>query len=130
LVEILDQAKRALAGSDGDPPHLLVVDDAQRLDAGSGELTEVLGAAVAAVATRRLWEASGDNALFLKELVLEATSTGALRHDRGSWRLDGAPRAPSRPVELIGARLAALGDGRLASPPGATSKKPPPLIAS
>jgi hypothetical protein len=55
----------------------------------------------------------GGNALFLKELVLEATGTGALRHDRGSWRLHGAPRVPSRLVELIGARLAALGDAAL-----------------
>ncbi len=157
-VDILAHAKRALA--DSDPPHLLVVDDAQRLDAGSATLlhqvvvegvcrtvstvrsgdpapdaiaslwtngpaerielaglslaatgtllTGVLGGPVDAVATRRLWEASGGNVLYLKELVLAAAGTGALRHDRGSWRLHGSTGVPPRLVELIEARLAAL----------------------
>jgi DNA-binding CsgD family transcriptional regulator len=37
-VEILAHASRALAAADGEPPHLLIVDDAQRLDAGSAAL--------------------------------------------------------------------------------------------
>ena len=39
-VEIIAHAKRALAATDGEPPHLLVVDDAQRLDVGSAALLQ------------------------------------------------------------------------------------------
>jgi DNA-binding CsgD family transcriptional regulator len=158
--EILAHAKRALSSGDSDAPQLLVVDDAQRLDAGSAMLLHqvivedvcrcvatvragepapedvsrlwasghaglielaglsladtvellggVLGGPVDPVTARRLWEASGGNALYLKELVLEAAASGALRDERGSWRLGGSTRVPRRLVELISARLAAL----------------------
>ena len=160
-VEILAHARRVLTTNDGRPPPLLVVDDAQRLDAASatvvhqvvtagigrlvatvrtGEpaadaietlwtsgiadrielgglsqtdvgdlLTAVLGGTVDGATIRRLWESTRGNVLYLKELVLDARASSALQDDGGIWRLRGPGRTSPRLVELIGARLSALG---------------------
>ncbi len=155
--ELLARARQALTSRPDGSTHLLVVDDAQRLDAGTATLVHqvvvegicrtvvtvrtgepapdaigalwsaglaerrelaalsrnqtgellavVLGGPVDGATRHRLWEASGGNVLYLRELVLGATSAGALREEAGIWRLRGAAGMPPRLVELIQRRL-------------------------
>jgi ATP/maltotriose-dependent transcriptional regulator MalT len=48
------------------------------------------------------------NALYARELVLGAISSGALRSEHGYWRLDGRTAITAPLADVIGARLAAL----------------------
>jgi DNA-binding CsgD family transcriptional regulator len=57
---------------------------------------------------RDLWNATGGNALFVRELVLDTLQAGTLRSVNGLWTLAGSLVAPSRLVEVIEARLAGL----------------------
>ena len=59
---------------------------------------------------RVLFDRSGGNPLFLRELVLAALETGLLGDQRGLWRLDRPIGPVARLSELIDARLADLGD--------------------
>jgi DNA-binding CsgD family transcriptional regulator len=68
----------------------------------------VLGGPVTRGAVRRLWELSRGNALYLRELLTSAVSSGALARDGGIWAPRGALTAPERLAELIGSRLAGL----------------------
>ncbi|HEX2577542.1 MAG TPA: AAA family ATPase, partial [Aquihabitans sp.] len=69
-----------------------------------------LGGPVAADVTARMCQASEGNALFLRELVLEAIGTGALHEVDGQWRADRLPSTSRRLVELVADRIGALGD--------------------
>ncbi|MDO8185602.1 LuxR C-terminal-related transcriptional regulator [Conexibacter sp. JD483] len=57
-----------------------------------------------------LHERSGGNALYLRELVAGALDADALVQRRGLWRLESRPAVSQTLVELVGARMAALGD--------------------
>jgi DNA-binding NarL/FixJ family response regulator len=88
---------------------------AERIDIGSwGEpeteavLTAVLGGPVASDSARRLWEVSRGNALYLRELLIGAVDSGALRETGGIWALRRPLTAPGRLVELVAARLSGL----------------------
>jgi DNA-binding NarL/FixJ family response regulator len=70
--------------------------------------TGVLGGPIAGGAVRRLWELSGGNALYLRELLIGAVSAGTLGEHGGMWSLRRPLTAPDRLVELVGARLAGL----------------------
>ncbi|MCU1358131.1 MAG: HTH-type transcriptional regulator malT [Acidimicrobiales bacterium] len=69
-----------------------------------------LGGPVAADVTDRMWQASQGNALFLRELVLEAIGTGALQEVDGEWRAEQLPTGSRRLVELVADRIGALDD--------------------
>jgi predicted ATPase len=75
-----------------------------------GRLLRVaLDAPISRRAAHRLFEASGGNALYLRELVRGGLDAGALTFDGEIWELgDGAPAATVRLLELIGSRLAAV----------------------
>jgi DNA-binding CsgD family transcriptional regulator len=88
---------------------------AERIDLGSwGEadteavLTAVLGGPVASTSVRRLWEVSRGNALYLRELLIGAVGSGALRESGGIWALRMPLTAPGRLVELVASRLSGL----------------------
>ena len=88
---------------------------AERIDLGSwGEadteavLAAVLGGPVASTSVRRLWEVSRGNALYLRELLIGAVESGALRESGGIWALRMPLTAPGRLVELVAARLSGL----------------------
>lgn len=73
-------------------------------------LVSVLGGPVERASGHWLASRSGGNPLFLKELVLGATETGALSWEDGRWRLQSTDAASDRLVELIGTRLWGLGE--------------------
>jgi DNA-binding CsgD family transcriptional regulator len=75
----------------------------------TGELLEAtLGGPVDGSTQHRLWQASGGNVLYLRELVLGASASGALREEGGIWRLHGSAVIPARLVELVRQRLDTL----------------------
>jgi DNA-binding CsgD family transcriptional regulator len=160
LLRQAGQAITALAGQDG--KLLLLVDDAQFLDAGSAALMHqlvlgkscsvlcslrtpgpapdlvtalwkdgladrieldrwdeeqtasvieaFLGGPVGGDTSRRLWELSQGNALYLRELLIGAVGSGALTESGGIWALRRPLAAPGRLVELVAARLAGLAE--------------------
>lgn len=55
-----------------------------------------------------LWQQTGGNPLFLREVLLAATTTGALRERGGIWRLAPGPITSTRLVELVEQRLREL----------------------
>lgn len=88
---------------------------AERIDLGPWNEAEteavlgaVLGGPVASASVRRLWELSRGNALYLRELLIGAVDSGALRESGGIWSLHLPLTAPGRLVELVAARLAGL----------------------
>lgn len=70
----------------------------------------VLGGPVAHQAAVSLHRLSGGNALFLRELVADARSTGALVEHSGTWVLTAEPEGSPALTELIAARLRHLDD--------------------
>ena len=68
-----------------------------------------LGGPVEGPTIEQLWSSSRGNPLFLRELVLGAVAEGRLVAQRGVWRLDGPLPATDRLVELVEARIAAVG---------------------
>lgn len=88
---------------------------AERIDLGSWDeqeteavLTAVLAGPVASASVRRLWEVSRGNPLYLRELLIGAVDSGALREAGGIWSLHQPLTAPGRLVELVASRLAGL----------------------
>jgi hypothetical protein len=77
-------------------------------------LAAVLGGPVAAGSVRRLWEVSRGNALYLRELLIDAVESGALTEAGGIWALRQPLTAPGRLVELVASRLAGLAPGTIA----------------
>jgi DNA-binding CsgD family transcriptional regulator len=76
-------------------------------------LRRVLGAEVERATVHRLERVSGGNPLFLRELVTSGLDSGSLVSENGIWRWRG-PLVPGRGLqELIGGRLAQLGEGQL-----------------
>lgn len=73
-------------------------------------LTGALGGPVSAATLHQLSGRSAGNALYLRELVLAGTESGALGDEDGVWRLSGSPVVSSRLVELIEARLGGVQD--------------------
>jgi DNA-binding CsgD family transcriptional regulator len=75
----------------------------------TGELlAAVLGGPVDGATRHRMWEASGGNLLYLRELVLGALASDSLREDGGIWRLRGSATISARLLELIQQRLESL----------------------
>jgi DNA-binding CsgD family transcriptional regulator len=68
----------------------------------------ILGAALHADLGDELWSLTRGVPLFVRELLLDAVSTGAVRPAAGSWRAFAPLRSGSRVQELVGARVAAL----------------------
>lgn len=73
-------------------------------------LTATLGGPVSLATLHQLTEHSAGNTLYLRELVLAATESGALSDQDGIWRLSGSVVVSPRLVELIEARLAEVVD--------------------
>jgi hypothetical protein len=74
-----------------------------------GELvSQVLGGQVHGPTLARLWEASGGNVLFLRELLLAGQETNALRLGDGVWSWSGPMVVSPRLQEILDARLGAL----------------------
>jgi DNA-binding CsgD family transcriptional regulator/tetratricopeptide (TPR) repeat protein len=73
-------------------------------------LTHVLGGQVDEATRHRLWDVSGGNALFLRELVLSGLERGVLVERGAVWAWHGPLTAGGRLAELIEGRLAATGD--------------------
>ncbi len=62
---------------------------------------------------QHLWTASEGNPLYLRELLIGAVDSGAVKADGRLWRLQGELEAPPRLVELVEARLAGLSGDEL-----------------
>ena len=78
-------------------------------EAEVGELLcRVVAGQVEARTRRRLWEVSGGNPLFLRELVLEGRERGALADRGGVWSWSGPLVGGTRLPELVEARLGGL----------------------
>ena len=95
---------------------------AERIDLGvltEEEVQEVatraLGGPLAGASVRRLWQVSGGNALYVRELLVGAVRSGALEDDRGIWTLRLPLTAPDRLIELVAARLEGLAPGTVAA---------------
>ncbi|MGW9438107.1 LuxR C-terminal-related transcriptional regulator [Streptomyces sp. NPDC055607] len=97
---------------------LMQGDSVHRTDMGAFDLTQTeevlegaLGAPVGRHTLSELFNASGGNALYLRELVLGAVGSGSLRNDGEVWELVGEGRLPTtrRLVELIRSRLERMG---------------------
>jgi predicted ATPase len=74
-----------------------------------GELIlQVLGGQVDGPTLARLWEASGGNVLFLRELLLAGQETNALRHVGGVWSWTGSMVVSPRLQEILDVRLGTL----------------------
>jgi DNA-binding CsgD family transcriptional regulator len=73
-----------------------------------------LGGEVESATSRRYWDRSGGNPLWLRELVLESLRAGRLRQRGNAWFLgdDRVPTTGTRLVELIGGRLASVDPDR------------------
>jgi DNA-binding CsgD family transcriptional regulator len=71
-------------------------------------LTAALGGPVDADATRRLWNLTRGNVLFLRNIVEQEVADGRLALQRGFWTWTGAPVVPSGLVEVIEARTGAV----------------------
>src|SRR5207244_10539712 len=67
-------------------------------------VSRVLGGQVDGPTLARLWEASGGNVLFLRELLLAGQETDALRHTDGVWSWTGPMVVSPRLQEILDAR--------------------------
>jgi DNA-binding CsgD family transcriptional regulator len=88
---------------------ILSEEEVQDLAAG------VLGGPMAGASVHRLWQASGGNALCIRELLIGAIGSGALADDRGMWTLRLPLTAPDRLIELVTSRLEGLAPGTVAA---------------
>ena len=73
--------------------------DVERLAAST------LGGAVAGPTVRWLWETSGGNPMFVRELLVGAADAGALSNRDGMWVMRLPLPAPERLAELVASRL-------------------------
>jgi len=69
-----------------------------------------LGGPVDGVTRQEVLRVTEGNPLYLRELILGGLETGALRRVDGVWRWKGGLAGATRLVELVGARLGALGE--------------------
>ena len=79
---------------------------------GRSEVDELIAAAlggqVDGTTLRELWQLTGGNPMFLRELILGGLDSGALCSSAGVWRWEGPMTAAPRLVELVEARLGRL----------------------
>jgi DNA-binding CsgD family transcriptional regulator/type II secretory pathway predicted ATPase ExeA len=76
----------------------------------------VLDGDVDASVVRWIWETTRGNPLFVRELLLDARSRGALADTDGRWTITGAaPGAGSRLQEIVAARVGSLDDDERAA---------------
>jgi DNA-binding CsgD family transcriptional regulator len=73
-------------------------------------LRSVLDGDIDAASSRRLWQVTGGNPLYLHEIVNEARRAGTLELTRGVWHWRGDIRVGARLRELVELRLAGLDD--------------------
>jgi len=95
---------------------------AERIDVATlteDDVAELLRAAldgeVEVATTRRLWSATGGNALFVHELVLAGVRSGALQRHDGVWRWRGSLAGDGGLRAVIDARLAPLSESHRAA---------------
>ncbi|TYB59484.1 hypothetical protein FXF51_33970 [Nonomuraea sp. PA05] len=98
-----------------------------------GETAEILagalGGQVEPATAKRLWQVSGGNALFLRELVLAGESGGTLAERHGVWRGQGEIPVTTRLRELIESRLGDVTAGERAALELVAYGEPLPLAA-
>jgi len=89
---------------------------AQRLELqnlSQGETAELLAAALAGgvqdSSANRIWQTTGGNPLYVREVVLSSVETGALREVGGEWRWQGEWAQGGRLQEIVAARIGRLG---------------------
>ncbi|GAB93097.1 AAA family ATPase, partial [Gordonia rhizosphera] len=71
-------------------------------------LSAVLEGSVDADVTRRLWQLTGGNVLYLRNIVEHEVAAGRMVQRKGYWRWIGEPSIPPGLVELIESRIGAL----------------------
>jgi hypothetical protein len=71
-------------------------------------LAAVLGGPVDADATRRLWNLTRGNVLYLRNIVEQEAGDGRLIKQHGYWAWTGKPVVPASLAEVIEARIGAL----------------------
>jgi DNA-binding CsgD family transcriptional regulator len=74
----------------------------------AGLLSSALGGPVDPDAAHRLWNLTGGNVLYLRNIVEQEVSNGRLVQQHGYWRWTGDPIVPPGLVELIEARIGVL----------------------
>lgn len=74
-------------------------------------LSRFLNAPVTQDTSRRMWEITGGNPLYLRELTLALVESGALRLTEGAWSWDGAGPTNQRMRDLLGHELRGLDAG-------------------
>jgi DNA-binding CsgD family transcriptional regulator/tetratricopeptide (TPR) repeat protein len=74
-------------------------------------VAEVLGGPVEEQTLARLWDVTGGNLLFLREVLRAADADGSLVSVRGLWRWRGSVGAPRRIADLVNARIGDLDPG-------------------
>jgi DNA-binding CsgD family transcriptional regulator len=88
---------------------------AQRLELqnlSQRETTELLAVALAGnvrdSSVHRIWQTTGGNPLYVREVVLSSLETGALKEINGEWRWRGAWATGARLKEIVAARIGRL----------------------
>ncbi|MGO9559104.1 MAG: LuxR C-terminal-related transcriptional regulator [Acidimicrobiales bacterium] len=71
-------------------------------------LAAALGGTVEASTADRIWQVTAGNALYVREVVLSSTESGALRQVDGEWRWRGEWATGARLQEIVAARLGRL----------------------
>ena len=89
------------------PAPLIVLQALSRQEAES-LVTSVLDGPIEGTAFHRLWELSGGNALFLRELVRHGIESGGLRRERGLWRWPGGFEPGDRLQDIVAVYIGAL----------------------
>ena len=79
-----------------------------RRDAVADVLATALDGPVDGVTVERVWQTTGGNALFVRELVAAGRRSGALRPVHGVWSWDRAAAPPPSLAGLMAARLEAV----------------------
>ncbi len=94
------------------------------------ELAEaLLGGPVDDDLSEALWNTSGGNPLYLRELILSGTDAGKIARERGVWHLVGGLTIGPRLQELLDERLSALDDKLRESLDVIAFADPLPLVA-
>ena len=70
-------------------------------------LPVVLGGSVEAATGRELWQVTGGNPLYVRELVLGCLASGALVERSGVWHLEGPVPSTARLADLVEKRIGA-----------------------
>ncbi|MFD9623356.1 LuxR C-terminal-related transcriptional regulator [Streptomyces virginiae] len=102
----ISEAVQALCNSNG--VHRINLTELNQLTVGL-LLQAVLGGPIGRRTVRDLYEKSDGNILYLRELVVGALANRTLDNDGEIWELSENPEGTPRMVELIEARLSAVG---------------------